>query len=191
MGGSDREEFNDARLNADPDFAIYQFGAAHSRYLDPNRVGRISGSFRMITSDERLAPSKMTTFGGLYSVRGYEEDEIVADGGILISGQYEFDLLKLNEPTEGSDDDSQEDQRDIPWLRKLAPLVFVDYGRAKIKSAVAGERSVQKLVSVGVGLAVELRDDFTGAVYYGYPLRSTAETDKGEGRFNISVTKRF
>ena len=188
MGGSSRRRFGDARPNADPDFTIYNFTAAHSRYLDTNKVNRLSGSFRMITSDERLVPAKMTTFGGLYSVRGYEENEIVADGGILVSGQYEFDLVKHSESKEAKSDKAEKEK---PWLRKVAPLAFIDYGRAKIKSPVTGEQEIQKLCSVGMGLIVELEDNFNAGVYYGWPLRATDETNRSEGRFNFSLIMRW
>ncbi|MHC4459861.1 MAG: ShlB/FhaC/HecB family hemolysin secretion/activation protein [Planctomycetota bacterium] len=191
MGGSSRDEFALARLNTDPDFIIYNFGAAHSQYLDPDKINRLSGSFRLITSDERLVPAKMTTFGGLYSVRGYEEDEIVTDGGILVSGQYEFDLVKYSESREGGETESEEAQVEKPWLRKLAPLAFIDYGRAKIQDPVVGEEEIRNLCSIGVGTIVELGDNFSAGIYYGWPLRGTDDTDKGEGRLNLSFVYRF
>ncbi len=195
MGGSGRDEFNDARTNADPDFTIYNFGASHSQYLETSKVNRVSASFRLITSDERLVPAKMTTFGGFYSVRGYEEDEIVADGGILISGQYEFDLVKHSESLENreaeSETGSEETQDNKPWLRKLAPLAFIDFGRAKIKSPLSGEQGIQELCSLGVGTIAELGDNFSVGIYYGWPLRGTDETDKGDGQFNFSCIYRF
>ncbi len=195
MGGSSRDEFDDARTNADPDFTIYNFGASHSQYLETSKVHRVSASFRLITSNERLVPAKMTTFGGFYSVRGYEEDEIVADGGILISGQYEFDLVKHRESLENreatSEASSEETQDNKPWLRKLAPLAFIDFGRAKIESPLVGEREIQELCSLGVGTIAELGDNFSAGIYYGWPLRGTDETDKGDGRFNFSCIYRF
>ncbi len=191
MGGSSQNEFELARQDTDPDFTIYNFAGAHSQYLDPNKVGRLSGSFRMITSDERLVPAKMTTFGGLYSVRGYEEDEIVADGGILVSGQYEFDLVKHNESLEDRETRSEQMQDKKPWLRKLAPLAFIDYGRAKIKNAVPDEQKIRELCSVGGGIIVELGDNFSAGIYYGWPLRGTDETDRGDGRLNLSLIMRW
>ena len=104
MGGSSTSDFAAARLDADPDFTIYNFGASHSQYLEASKVNRVIGSFRWITSNERLVPAKMTTFGGFYSVRGYEEDEIVDDGGIIMSGKYEFDLVRNGESLESSED---------------------------------------------------------------------------------------
>ncbi len=195
MGGSSREEFHDARSNADPDFTIYNFGATHSQYLETSKVNRVSASFRLITSDERLVPAKMTTFGGFYSVRGYEEDELVADGGILISGQYEFDLVKHSESLENreakSEAESEETQNSKPWLRKLAPLAFIDFGRAKRKNPLASEWGTRELCSLGVGTIAELGDNFSAGIYYGWPLRGTDQTNKGDGRLNFSCVYRF
>jgi hemolysin activation/secretion protein len=195
MGGSSRDVFDDARKNADPDFTIYNFGAAHSQYLETSKVNRVSASFRLITSNERLVPAKMTTFGGFYSIRGYGEDELVADGGILMSGQYEFDLVKHSESLENreatSEASSEETQDNKPWLRKLAPLAFIDFGRAKRKSPLAGEQGTQELFSLGVGTIAELGDNFSAGIYYGWPLQGTDQTDKGDGRLNFSCIYRF
>jgi len=191
MSGSSKSEFEDARIDTDPDFTVYNFGISHSQYLDSAKVNRLSGSFRSITSDKRLVPAKMTTFGGLYSMRGYEEDEIVADGGILISGQYEFDLVKAGK----SDRDQQESagggEAKKPLLRKLAPLAFIDSGRAKIKKATPGELAVQELCSVGTGLIIETEINFSAGIYYGWALRGTEETDRGDGQLNVSFMMRF
>ncbi|MHC4228798.1 MAG: ShlB/FhaC/HecB family hemolysin secretion/activation protein [Planctomycetota bacterium] len=183
MGGSNKRKFEDARIDAGPDFTIYSFAATHSQYLDSTKINRISSSFRSVTSDERLVPAKMTTFGGLYSVRGYEEDEIVTDGGIIISAQYEFDIVKA-----GS---AEQKETEKPLLRKLATLAFIDYGRAKIKDAVASEKRVRELCSTGTGITLEVGDDFSAQIYYGWALRGTDETDRGEGRVNANFIKRF
>jgi hemolysin activation/secretion protein len=191
MGGSSRDEFALARLNANPDFTIYTASAACSQYLDPNKVNRLSGSFQLIVPEERLVPAKMTGFGGLYSVRGYEEYEVVADGGILASGQYEFDLVKHSEAMENRNTKLRETPEEKPWLRKLAPLAFIDYGRARTKDPVPGEQDVQELCSVGAGTIVELGDSLSAGVYYGWALISTDETDRGDGRLNLTFMCRF
>ncbi|HUT30765.1 MAG TPA: ShlB/FhaC/HecB family hemolysin secretion/activation protein [Sedimentisphaerales bacterium] len=191
FSASSKDDFEQARLGAGPDFAIYNFGAAHSQYLDDNKVNRIIGSFKYITSDERLVPAKMTTFGGLYSVRGYEEDEIVTDGGILMSGQYEFDLVKYRQPKAARSAGAKKEEAKGLYLRKLAPLAFVDYGRAKTKSPIGDEPETYELCSLGVGGICEVGDDFTASLYYGWPLRETDATDRGEGRLSVNLIYRF
>ena len=193
VGGSSQRKFWDSvtstgvRTNAERDFTIYTIAAKHSKYLDTDKIQRLTGSLRWIIPDERLVPAKMTTFGGMYSVRGYKESRIVADGGVLASVQYEYDLVQrdlIDGVYRSSSDNKYE-------LRKLAPLVFFDYGRAKIKNSISPENSSEDLYSVGVGALVEIGKHFSGAVYYGYPLESTDTTDQGDGRINVSLMMRW
>ena len=193
IGGSKQRKFWDpvaltgARTNADRDFAMYITTANHSKYLDTDKIQRLSGSVRWIVPDERLVPAKMTTFGGMYSVRGYKESAIIADGGLLASIQYEYDLIK-RDAAEGTFRSSSDNKYE---LKKLAPLVFFDYGRAKIKDKVAGEDGSEDLYSVGVGALVEIGEHFSGAVYYGFPLEETTTTDDKDGRLNLSLMVRW
>jgi len=120
-------------------------------------------------------------------VRGYRESGLVADGGILASIQYEFDLVKH----EQSQDVVKTESEQKPFVRKLAPLAFFDYGRAKNIHPVPGERGAQDLYSVGPGAIIELGDNFSGAVYYGFPLEATSTTDTKDGRLNLSLMMRW
>ena len=187
VGGSSQSRFTRARTNAERRFAIYTTAANHSRYLDTDKIQRLGGSVRWIVPDERLVPARMTTFGGMYSVRGYKESRIVADGGVLASVQYEYDLVK-RDAVEGVSRSSSDNKYE---LNKLAPLAFFDFGQARMEDKVAGEKGVEELYSAGPGVLVELGDNFSGAVYYGYPLESTDTTDKGDGRINVSVMMRW
>jgi hemolysin activation/secretion protein len=192
VGGSDQDAFwnkatlRGARTNSERDFSIYSFSANHSRYLDPGKVQRLSGSFQWIIPTERLVPAKMSVFGGMYTVRGYEESGIVADGGILASAQYEFDLVKYDQSK-----DINKTKTDVkPFVRKLAPLAFFDYGYAKYKDKVPGEEN-EDLYSVGPGGIVELGDNFMGVIYYGFPLKTTSTTDSHNGKLNFSLMLRW
>jgi len=192
IGGSSQDSFWDsttftgARTNADDDFAIYTYRANHSMYLDADKIQRISGSFQWIDPTDRLVPSKMTVFGGMYTVRGYEESGIVADGGLLASVQYEYDLVKHEE----AKDEYQADSEEKPLVRKLAPVVFFDYGKAMFEDNVPGETD-EDLYSVGPGAIVELGDNFMGSVYYGFPLEKTTTTRSHDGELNFSVMLRW
>jgi len=190
-GGSDQSEFSLARTNADEDFTIYTASALHRQYLDTDKVQRLSGSLRWISPDKRLIPAKMNIFGGMYTVRGYDEYEIIADGGLLASAQYEFDLVKYD-LSKQTPEVRQMQQAERPFVRKLAPLAFLDYGLAKIEGPrSATEHEDRELCSLGTGVAVELGDNFSGVVYYGYPLIPTDNTRTGKGRLNIGLMLRF
>ncbi|MFC1739161.1 ShlB/FhaC/HecB family hemolysin secretion/activation protein [Planctomycetota bacterium] len=187
-GESDAVDFANARTGAKSDFSIYSFNANHSQYMDPNKVGRVSSTFRWIGSNERLVPAKMTSFGGMYTVRGYDEYEILADGGILGSFQYEFDIVKYQETLAAQ---QQQETEKKPFVRKLAPLGFLDYGRTTVNHPVATEKRHEELMSVGGGMLLELGDNFSGGVYYGYPLFDTPDTRTGNGRVNVNLMYRW
>jgi hemolysin activation/secretion protein len=167
-----------ARTNAEADFSIVYVAGNHSQYLDQNKVQQLRLAGRWIDPSDRLVPAKMTSFGGMYSVRGYDEYEFVADGGVLASAQYEYDLIRHSQAVEQVEMGSDVD------LRKLAPLVFFDYGKSEIEDRVVGEKE-KTLYSAGAGLIFEIGDNFSGALYYGHPL--TGET----GRLSASAMIRW
>jgi hemolysin activation/secretion protein len=134
----------------------------------------------------------MTSFGGMYSVRGYEEYDTIADGGVLASVQYEFDIIKYKQAQLASLEMNElKQQRDAWTIKKLAPVAFFDFGRALIKDPDTTEKGHQTLASVGPGLLVEVGDNFSGNLYYGFPLEETDNTDKGDGRLNIGLMMRW
>jgi hemolysin activation/secretion protein len=181
-----------ARTAANYEFDLYDLTARHSQFIDPNKVHRVSGSARWIGTSSRLVPAKMTTFGGMYTVRGYKEYEIVADGGVLASLQYEYDLIAAEKAANPPDE--MDDQQENPYeIKRAAPLVFVDYGRTKINNAQAGLGEVkhEELMSVGLGALLDVGDNFSGAVYWGYPLIATPDTRSGKGRVNASFMLRW
>lgn len=191
MGGSSRAEFERARAGAERDFTIHTFYGTHSRLLDPNKVTRLSTTLRWVVTNDRLPPAKMMPFGGLYSVRGYDEYEIIADGGILASAQYEFDIIRYEKIKGDSSEKVDKEQKKQKGLKKLAPLVFSDFGRTRIIEPRGTEDSSDTLFSVGVGTLVEYGDNFSGGVYYGYPLKETEDTRRDKGRVSATVMMRW
>ena len=174
---------------ASDDFHIFYLNGRHSRYLDPDKIQRLSASVRYTVPDERLVPAKMTSFGGMYTIRGYDEYEIVADGGLITSLQYEYDLARKQQVELFGQEESEQTQK--PFIKKLAPLLFVDYGQARIKDATPAEDTDQELASWGGGIILELGDNFTGTVYYGYPLIATDNTRSGKGRVHTGFLLRW
>ncbi len=78
-----------------------------------------------------------------------------------------------------------------PWLRRLAPLVFFDYGRAVIKHPVPGEIGAQDLYSVGPGIVAEIGDNITAGAFYGFVLKEAGDNDDGDSRLNVNLVLRW
>jgi hemolysin activation/secretion protein len=102
----------------------------------------------------------------------------------LASVQYEYDLVRHSRTVEQKTATKND-------LRKLAPLAFFDFGRSQVEDPVPGERENQTLYSAGAGLILEIGNNFSGALYYGYPLRETDDTREGKGRLNASAMLRW
>ena len=192
IGGSGHVAFNQTRIlgGAQNEFTIYTLQARHSQYLDKDKIHRLTGRVELTDTDDRLPPAKMTSFGGMYSVRGYDEYEIVADTGVLASLQYEFDLVQYDRALMRTESPEMQPQTK-PLLRKLAPALFLDYGQARIQHAQVGEQTDRELFSWGGGCIVEIGEHLTGVVYYGYPLIPTESTHTGKGRVNAGFMVRW
>ena len=102
----------------------------------------------------------------------------------MASIQYEYDLVRHSQTV-------KRETATNKGLKKLAPLAFFDYGRTKIQNPVPGEKDDQKLYSLGVGVAFEIGNNFSAALYYGYPLEDTDDTNSGNGRLSASAMLRW
>ena len=70
-------------------------------------------------------------------------------------------------------------------------MFFMDYGLAQMEDPLATEHRDQELLSIGFGLLTELGDNFSGAVYYGYPLLHTESTRTSKGNLNVGLMMRW
>ncbi len=189
FNGSDREEFERARVDAQPDFTILTLMAGHRQFVDDARIHELSGSVRSTQSDGRLIPAKMSAFGGLYTVRGYDEDEYVADGGVILSAQYRFDLTRYLHRDDQLDD--EQGDSDAPEVQdngppKVSLLAFTDYAKGKTIDPIPGEISRQIMWGAGVGTSIEFNNNLSAAVYCSWPLKDTVGTDSGSETWNFS-----
>ncbi len=189
FGVSSNIKFQNARMNSNPDFTIYTASLLHKQFMDEDKIHELSGTFRGIFPDERLIPAKMTPFGGLYTVRGYKENSIVADGGIIASLQYRFDLTKCNDSSFGAEQGSHKNK--AIWPPNVSLVAFTDYAVAQIKDNVVGEIDSEELWSAGGGTIVEVKDSFDAMVYYAWPLESVPGTSSGDGRLHLSFIYRW
>ncbi|MEN6426747.1 MAG: ShlB/FhaC/HecB family hemolysin secretion/activation protein [Phycisphaerales bacterium] len=194
LGGSDAADFEEARTDAERDFIKYSVVASHRQYLDKAKLNHIGGSFRAIFSTDRLVPAKMTTFGGLYSVRGYPEDALVADGGTLTTLEYRRCVVRGL----GADDAKEGEKDTKTWPIDISLLGFTDYGRAKIKDPVAGELGAQDLWGIGLGMLITAGEHFEARIYHGWALEEIERpsdgrilADEGDGAWNFSFLYRW
>jgi hemolysin activation/secretion protein len=110
-----------------------------------------------------LLPLEQLAVGGRYSVRGYRENQLVRDNGLIVSLESRIPLV-----------------RNKPWADFVHLAPFVDFGHAW--NNVLPTPDPQTIASLGVGLRwaltltspIRLRPQFE--VYWGYPLKQVDTT---------------
>jgi outer membrane protein assembly factor BamA len=163
---------------------------AHEVYL------KVRGQYAF---DNRLIPNEMQTVGGLYTVRGYEEAETPGDSMVLGSIEYRLHIPRLFTP-----------DRNPVRIRAVGPFkvvpqhvyglpdwdfvvrAFFDIGSAwttRARSAVDVARDGELLRGAGLGVELLLMQNLSARFDYGWALKSTLQTDSGDGeaRFVIQV----
>jgi hemolysin activation/secretion protein len=110
-------------------------------------VLRVAGQY----TDQPLLALEQISVGGFESVRGYLENQLVRDRGIVSSLEFRLPVL-YNKAGAG--------------IVQLAP--FFDFGGAW---NVDGSSSPTKIYSTGVGLLLAPGKHFSAQLYWGYRLR--------------------
>jgi hemolysin activation/secretion protein len=121
-------------------------------------------------------------------VRGYPEDLLVADGGILASVEYRFYLSKCL----GIDAQAVNKM-------EVSLVGFTDYGRPTIQDPTVGEFRALDMWGMGVGTILEVKPNFLAGIYYGWALREVRSpsdtrillTGEGDGQWNFNFVYRF
>lgn len=109
-------------------------------------------------SDEPLLPLERIAVGGMNTVRGYRENQLVRDQGYSVSTEFRLPLI-------GSD----------PGARhRLTLIPFMDYGQAWNH----GEQS-DAIYSIGAGVEWQFKP-VSVELYYGYALNKTGPQQRGD-----------
>ncbi len=115
---------------------------------------------------DRLMPLEKYSVGGIGSVRGYRENQLVKDQGYTLSLEGRIPVARLA----------------IPWIAdtprdgtvQLAP--FVDYARAWDKDVA--NIGPTRIYSIGVGVLWQISNDINASVYYARALKDVPDADE-------------
>jgi len=141
-----------ATINDDgPDsrFLAWRGQAQWVRLLAPETLLLVRADVQL--ADSALVPLEQFGLGGQESVRGYRQDALLADNGAFASAEFRLPIYRTP-------------QRQL--VVQLAP--FVDFGTAWNSSGTNPDNNT--LVSVGLGLRLQLGDSLTARLDWGIPL---------------------
>lgn len=145
----------DATVNStspDSQFFAWRGQAQWVRLLAPETLFLVRTDLQI--ADRPLLPSEQIGIGGQATVRGYRQDQILADNAFFASAELRYPLLRVSE---------------IKGLLQVVP--FVDFGTAW-NSSQPGRTALNPdtLASVGLGLLWQQNDRLTARLDWGIPL---------------------
>lgn len=115
-------------------------------------------------SDKGLLSSEQFTLGGLGSVRGYRQNQLLADNGVFASAEVQLPILRTGK------------NKSAPTgILQIIP--FFDIGTAWNNSGIENANT-STLVSLGMGLQWRDRNDFSARLDWGIPLTNVDSRDR-------------
>lgn len=127
------------------------------RQIAPDTLVILRGDIQL--ASRALLPLEQFTIGGLENVRGYRQDTILSDNGVFASAEIRVPIYRLPQ-AQGA----------------LFLTPFIDFG-----SGWNSEKTflqANTLLSVGLGLRLQLGKNFTAHLDYGIPLINSATQDR-------------
>ncbi|NEU80739.1 ShlB/FhaC/HecB family hemolysin secretion/activation protein [Nostoc sp. UIC 10630] len=149
--GVDWFDANVSENQPDSRFFAWRGQTQWVRQLAPDTLFLVRGDFQLAA--DSLVPLEQFGLGGQLSVRGYRQDALLTDNGLLFSAEFRVPIARAN---------------NIGGVLQLTP--FIDVGKGW---NVNGENpSPSNLVSTGLGLLWKQGDDLSARLDWGIPLIS-------------------
>jgi len=172
--GGDTAIFQNKRANANPNFVHLN--------LDISDTVALGGGFEMNNrlsgqiADQPLVSSEEFAAGGLSSVRGYLQSEVVGDDGL--TGSFEFRSPSLA-PRLGA------------FVDDFRFFGFADGGVVRVLHPLAGQTDFFSLASAGLGLHAQLLKHLDGYVLGAVPLIEGPNTRRYRPEIFFTVNADF
>ncbi|MEM1369217.1 MAG: ShlB/FhaC/HecB family hemolysin secretion/activation protein [Cyanobacteria bacterium P01_H01_bin.15] len=141
----------------DGEYFAWQGQGQYVRLLAPDTLFFVRGGFQV--ADQALVALEQFTVGGLFTVRGYRQDQLLVDSGLFASAEVLIPVLRIDS---------------IDSVLQIASFVDVGYG-ANLK----GRPDPDPDTLVGIGLGVRWRTgDLTARFDWGIPLIKVDDNDR-------------
>ncbi len=168
------DQFTNREVDSTENFAHINLDVTYTLKFGGDWVTetRLSGQY----ADGHLVSNEQFAIGGLTTVRGYYQSEVVGDRGFTGS-------LELRSPSLATQIGTFADD-----LRFFA---FTDYGLVSVIDPLPDTQSVFRIASLGGGLRTKLFGHLSAQALISFPLISTTESAPGDPRITFSVKGEF
>jgi hemolysin activation/secretion protein len=172
--GTDSLEFENARFKAQSNYILLRYSLARTQELPASLSlhARVDGQL----ASGPLVSYEQYAAGGIDNVRGYLAASALGDDAVHLTAE-----LRSPSFADGVS----------PLLSDLRFLVFAEGARLRVIDPLPQQVDRYTLASVGVGLRVRVRREFSMQLDYGYALRDAPFTESGRGRVQFIAAGSF
>jgi hemolysin activation/secretion protein len=181
-------DFDNKRFDASPSFTHLNLDVSHTQELPQGFQlwGKVQGQL----ADGPLVSSEQLSVGGLDTVRGYLESEVLGDEGVVGN-------VELRSPDIGSmlqqhvKDETGQGSPHFTTFNEWRFFAFTDAGVATVLRPLPEQQSQFDLWSYGVGTKFKLFNYLNGMVALSVPMVSQAYTQARDPRVNFRIWGEF
>jgi len=142
----------------DSEFLSWQGQAQYVRLLGEHSLLLFRGSAQL--ADQALLAAEQYSLGGINTVRGYRQDQLLTDNGIFLSAEAQLPLFQAF---------------NRQGVLQIVP--FFDWGTTW-NSSEAENPNPSSLAAIGIGLQWQYRDQLTARLQWGIPLIDVDDRDR-------------
>jgi hemolysin activation/secretion protein len=190
--GSDPETFDNKRFKASGSFLYFRGDVSHTQDL-PGGV-QLYGKAQGQVADSPLVSSEQFSAGGLDTVRGYLESEVVGDNGV--AGTIELRSPNISEwlvrvSKDNAAAGGAPANAPVNQLKDWRFFLFTDAAYVTVNQPLPEQTSRFDLASYGIGTRIKLSDYLNGAVTYAVAINDQAFTQAHQKRLLFRVWGEF
>lgn len=185
---SDAAEFDAKRYYASPSFTHFNVDVAHTHELPEGF--QIWGKLQAQVADGPLVSSEQISAGGLDTVRGYLESEVLGDDGVIGN-------IEIRSPDIGSilqkqmKDETGQGTPRFTTFNEWRLFAFADAGHVSIQKPLVDQISQFNVWSYGLGSRFKVFNSISGLFVVSMPMTSQTYTRAGDPRFNFRLWGEF
>lgn len=170
-------------LDSVSDYIKYSGGVVRLHDFSHGVIGHIRSNYQIIPGNRRVPYLDQIQSGGLATTRGYSEGIMIGKNGYFLSGELMFPLLprEITSPRSGEK---------IPFIgRYVKGAVFADHAGIFPTAREDIYDGSYFLMSLGMGLRIQLPGELSARLYWGYPLIKNAwQGENKMGRFHFELS---
>jgi hemolysin activation/secretion protein len=185
--GSDTDVFDNRRFKATPNFIHARLGLSHTQ--DGPGGMQLFLKVQGQAADQPLVTSEQYSIGGLESVRGYAESQVLGDYGF--AGTVELRTPNLGPFLEQKLENPQGEPIKFNPFNEWRFFAFADGGRTRILEPLTEQQAQFDLASYGIGTRIKFLKYLNGLALVGVPLITQQQTRAREPQVKFRVWGEF